>query len=294
MSNNVSIFRDQSVMTLGSGDALDEVTKRLLSAGGANKRISIAGGKFRMIVNGQEAARSNNDSMDIVIVNAAPHVGRAFYSKAFDPRATGLPDCWSNDGVRPEAKSEAPQSKTCETCPKNVAGSGANGTRACRYNRRLAVTLANDVENSDVYQLQLPATSLFGKGEGDKLPFDAYVKQLVGFKHSITGVVTEMKFDEAAVGGPRLIFRAVRPLNVTERAAVAEKTTSPDALAAISFTPGQMDAPAAPQAPASISAPTAPAVTAEVPEPTIRGKNTATAPVESKNVTQLLDEWADD
>ncbi len=286
MSNEVSIFRDQSVMVMGDGAGLDEVTKKLMGNGGNYKRISIAGGKFRMIVNGQEAARSNNDHLDVVIVNAAPHVGRAYYAKAFDPKATGVPDCWSNDGVKPEPRAVSPQGRTCESCPKNVAGSGANGTRACRYNRRLAVALANGIEQSDVYQLQLPATSLFGKGEGDKLPFDAYVKQLVGFKHSITGVVTEMKFDENAVGGPRLTFRAVRPLTPSEKESVAEKTNSPDALAAITFTPGQIDAEATP-------APT-PAPTPEpIKEPVVRSKGTS-APVESKNASQLLDEWADD
>lgn len=286
MSNEVSIFRDQAVMTVGDGSGVDDVTKKLLGNGGSYKRVSIAGGKFRMIVNGQEAARSNSDHLDVVIVNAAPHVGRAFYAKAFDPRATGLPDCWSNDGVRPDTRAESPQGNTCEGCPKNVAGSGANGTRACRYNRRLAVALANDIERSDVYQLQLPATSLFGRGEGDKLPFDAYVKQLVGFKHSVTGVVTEMKFDETAVGGPRLIFRAVRPLTPDEKACVAEKTNSPEALAAIAFTPGQLDT--------ISSAPAIPA-SAPVEEPVIRSKPSATpAPAATKNAEQLLDEWADD
>lgn len=292
MSKEVSIFRDATNVVAPAGGGVDEITRRLM--GNSNyKRISIAGGKFRMVVNGQETARSNNDSMDIVIVNAAPHVSRSFYAKTFDPKNTGVPDCWSNDGVRPDSRAEAPQGRTCDSCPKNIAGSGQNGTRACRYNRRFAVVLANDITNSDVFQLQLPATSLFGKGEDGKMPFDAYIKQVAGMNFSVTGVVTEMRFDETAVGGPRLVFRAVRPLTQEERAVVSEKGASPEAESAISFNPGQIDS-------AGTQARIAPPPVARreseesIPEPTVRKSKTPTPPLELKSAEQMLDEWTDD
>jgi hypothetical protein len=295
MANDVTLFRDTKDLVPGTA-GLDDITKRLL--GGSNyKRISIKGGKFRMIVNGQEAARCPTPHMDVVVVNAAPHVSRTFYAKTFDPSAVGLPDCWSNDGIRPDPKASSPQGKSCETCPQNIAGSGANGKRACRFSRRLAVVLANDVMNSDVYQLQLPATSIFGKAQNGNMPLDAYVKQLAGFNHSITGVVTELRFDENAEA-PKLFFRAVRPLDAAEMSTVREKSQSEEATAAITFNPAQMDtakqataptAEPAQEAPLFRESPKAPS------EPTVRAaKQTPQPTVTEKTPEQILDEWANE
>ena len=297
--SNVTLFRDQTSI-VSSAQGLDDVTKSLLGNSGNYKRISLRGGKFRMIVNGQETARSPNGEMDVVVVNAAPKVSRTFYAKTFDPTAVGLPDCWSNDGERPDAKAPSPQGSTCESCPKNIAGSGTNGKgRACRFSRRLAVVLANNVENSDVYQLTLPATSIFGKAKGDDdMPLDAYVKHLAGYNYAITRVVTEMKFDQSAES-PKLFFRAARSLNESEMAAVIEKGQSPEALAAISFNPAQMDLAKTAEATAPKASPfreEAPAKAEESApaEPTVRKSKTDTAPVKSASVETLLDEWATD
>lgn len=288
MANEVTLFRDSKELVAGTGE-LDEVTKRLL--GGSNyKRISIKGGKFRMIVNGQEAARCPTPNMDVVVVNAAPHVSRTFYAKTYDPTSVGLPDCWSNDGIRPDPKASAPQGKSCETCPQNIAGSGTNGKgRACRFSRRLAVVLANDITNSDVYQLQLPAKSIFGKAQNGNMPLDAYVKQLAGFNYSITGVVTELRFDENAEA-PQLFFRAVRPLDANEVAIAREKGQSEEAITAITFNPAAMDTAKTEEAPAAVfrDAP-APAPS----EPTVRAsaKPTVQPTVATKTPEQILEEW---
>jgi hypothetical protein len=251
-----------------------------------------------MIVNGQETARSPKPEMDVVVVNAAPDVSRTFYAKTFDPNAVGLPDCWSNDGRRPDPKAPAPQGKTCDSCPKNIAGSGTNGKgRACRFSRRLAVVLANNVENSDVYQLTLPATSIFGKAKGeDDMALDAYVKHLAGFNYSITRVVTEMRFDESAES-PKLFFRAARSLTDAEIAAVIEKGQSPEALSAIAFNPAQMDLAKTAEATAPKVSPFREepvAIEAVEEEPTVRKSKTNTAPVKSESVENILDEWATD
>lgn len=293
MANEVTLFRDTTAVVAGTA-GLDEITKRLL--GNSNyKRISIKGGKFRMIVNGQETARAPGSTMDVVIVNAAPHVSRTFYAKTYDPTSVGLPDCWSNDGVRPDPKAAMPQGKSCETCPQNIAGSGQNGKgRACRYSRRLAVVLANDVAHSDVYQLQLPAASLFGKAQNGNMPLDAYVKQLAGFNHSITGVVTELRFDENAES-PKLFFRAVRPLEEAEFLVVKEKGQSEEATAAITFNPSQMDT-AKKAEPAPAPAQEQP-VFRDVPsEPTVRAsaKPTPQPVVETKTAEQIMEEWNSD
>ena len=295
--SNVTLFRDQTSV-VSSAQGLDDVTKKLLGNSGNYKRISLRGSKFRMIVNGQETARSPKPEMDVVVVNAAPDVSRTFYAKTFDPNAVGLPDCWSNDGKRPDPKAPAPQCNTCEDCPKNIAGSGTNGKgRACRFSRRLAVVLANNVGNSDVYQLTLPATSLFGKAKGeDDMALDAYVKHLAGFNYSITRVVTEMRFDESAES-PKLFFRAARSLTDAEIAAVVEKGQSPEALTAITFNPAQMDLAKTAEATAPKASPfrEEPVVVETVEdEPVVRKSKASAAPVKSESVENLIDAWATD
>ena len=69
---------------LRSLDTLDETTKALMgSTGGTNKRISIEGGVWRMLVNGNEVARNEERSMNVVIVAAAPKVSRTFYAGVY-------------------------------------------------------------------------------------------------------------------------------------------------------------------------------------------------------------------
>ena len=300
MANEVTLFRDEKGITLGNAQGLDEITKRLL--GSANyKRISIRGKKFSMVVNGSIAAKAPGSTLDVVVVNAAPAVSRHWYSKAYDPSAVGMPDCFSNDGIRPDPRSAAPQGKTCESCPKNTKGSGTNGSRACKFSRRLAVILANDVENSDVYQIQLPATSIFGKVQNNNMPLDAYAKQLAGYNYSITQVVTELAFDDDS-DSPKLFFRAVRRLNDDEKAIAILKGTSPEAEAAITFNPAQMDmakktqepTPAPPAADAPLFREEASA-DAEVAEPTVRqSKSKAPEPKDPVDVDSMLNDWADD
>ena len=299
MANSMTLFRDEKDVVVANQQGLDEITKRLLGGGTNYKRISIKGGKFRMIVNGQEAARSKDSTLDVVVVNAAEHVSRQFYAKTFDPTSkVGVPDCWSNDGKKPDPRSVSPQGRTCDSCPKNIDGSGTNGRgRACRFSRRLAVVLANDVEHSDVYQIQLPATSLFGKAKDEEhMGLDAYVKHLAGYNYSITSVVTEMRFDENAEA-PKLYFRGVRRLNENELAAAREKGQTEEAQNAITFNPGQMDmakneevaAPPAPKEPTAT-----PFKNEEVAEPTVRASKNRATPTADVDVENLLDAWETD
>lgn len=295
MANEMQLFRDSTAL-INPVNELDEVTKRLLGHNNY-RRLSIRGGKFRLIVNGQQTAVSNEPSMDIVVVNAAPHVGRAFYLKSYDPNATDSPDCWSNDGLTPDAKARLPQARSCAVCPKNIAGSGKGNSRACRYLRRLAVVLANNIADSDVYQLQLPSTSLFGKGPSNAMSLDAYVKQLDGYRRAITGVVTEMRFDPDSES-PKLYFRAVRPLEDDERAAVAAHMNSSAAEAAIIFDPAVLDKGGenkepAPQAEASLFREAVTERPEGIAEPTVRGRKAQPEPTNEK-AEDVMSAWGED
>jgi hypothetical protein len=283
---------------------LDETTKALMggSGGGSGKRISIRGGVFRMIVEGKEVAQNEDRSMNIVIVAANANVSRSFYAGDYEEGKNISPDCWSNDGVSPDVKVSEPQASKCASCPQNVAGSAKQGGgRACRFSQRMAVMLENDLQG-DIYQLTLPAQSIFGNVENGKMPMQAYAKFLGGHGLPITAVVTEMRFDTASAT-PKLTFKAVRPLEADEMANCQEKGRSTEAKAAISQTPAALDgakpkaAPAAPavstddgdgdeaEAPAKVKV-KAEEVPAE--EPTKRAKKAA-----PKDVSAILDDWAE-
>ena len=135
-----------------------------------------------------------------------------------------------------------------------------------------------------MYQLTLPAQSIFGKAENGKMPLQAYAQFLGGHGLPITSVVTEMRFDTSSAT-PKLTFKAVRPLEVDELATAQEKGASNESKTAIANNPAMLDgAKSAPKAEAKVEA-EAPAAEAE---PTKRTKKAA-----PKDVSEILDDWAE-
>jgi hypothetical protein len=277
---------------------LDATTKALMggSGNGGGKRISIRGNVFRMMVDGKEIAQNEDRAMNIIIAAANANVSRTFYAGTYQEGQAMAPTCWSNDGVTPDIKSEQPQASKCASCAQNIKGSGQGDSRACRFSQRLAVLLENDIRG-DIYQLTLPAQSIFGAAENGKMPLQSYAKFLGSHGLPVTAVVTEMRFDTASAT-PRLTFKAVRPLNEEELAMTQDKGQSAEAKSAIAATAAQMDGatkstPVDFQRPAAVEAPKAePKVEAEAvetAEPTKRAKKAA-----PKDVADILDDWAEE
>jgi len=275
---------------------LDATTKALMggSGNGGGKRISIRGNVFRMMVDGKEIAQNEDRAMNIIIAAANANVSRTFYAGTYQEGQAMAPTCWSNDGVTPDIKSEQPQASKCATCAQNIKGSGQGDSRACRFSQRLAVLLENDIRG-DIYQLTLPAQSIFGAAENGKMPLQSYAKFLGSHGLPVTAVVTEMRFDTASAT-PRLTFKAVRPLNEEELAMTQDKGQSTEAKLAIAATAAQMDGatkaeftrPAAVEAPKAETKVQAEAVE-ETAEPTKRAKKAA-----PKDVADILDDWAEE
>jgi hypothetical protein len=126
-------------------------------------------------------------------------------------------------------------------CPQNEAGSGNGNSRACRFQQRLAVVLANNPEG-DVLQLTLPATSIFGKEEGDKRPLQAYARFLAAQTPPVNPeqIVTRMKFDTKAES-PKLFFAPTRWLTDEEYPIAVTQGDSDDAKKAVTLTVAQAD-----------------------------------------------------
>lgn len=183
----------------------------------SGKRISTEGGVFRMIVGGKEVAKSKDREMNIIIVKTAPNNNRIYYDPSV-PYVRGqatAPACSSADGIKPDARVKEPQASACDKCPQNIAGSGNGESRACRYQRRIAVALEGDI-GGDIYQMTLSATSVFGRSQGtENLPLEAYARMLATNNVNIEDVVTKMEFDTDA-STPKLTFSVARFLDQDE------------------------------------------------------------------------------
>jgi hypothetical protein len=240
--SNISIFNPANVPAFARDGELSDTAKALMGGalGNATKRISIKGGVFRLVAGGKEMASIEERHLDVIVVKAAPKVSRIFYAKSYDGDNITGPDCFSNDGDKPDTTVKAPQAETCMTCKQNIAGSGQGNSRACRYQQRLAVMLADNPD--DVLQLTLPATSVFGKEDGDKRPLQAYVKHLALASPpvDVEKIVTRMKFDTKAES-PKLFFAPVRWLTTVEYELSKAKSNTQEALDAIRMTPAQAD-----------------------------------------------------
>jgi hypothetical protein len=276
MSNDIALFQ-QEVPAYLKKAGQDDLTKSLAGNTGL-KRISIRGSVFRMMVNGEEISKNESRAMNIVIINGAAKVSRSFYAGKYVPGETTSPDCWSNDGDKPDVSLEFPQNKTCEGCSQNIKGSGQGDSRACRYQQRLAVLLADDVDG-EIFQLVLPAKSIFGRGDLDKMPFQQYAKYVGAQGKSINTLVTEMRMDSDS-DTPKLTFKPVRYLSEQEWLVAKEKGDSPAARSAVTQTPA---------AKAEVVE-----VAEEVAEPTKRVSKKAAEPAAKKDFVDVLNTWTDD
>lgn len=242
MANEMTLFGNGNPLVNSDlFKSLQDMNKTLAGgSGGGGKRISLKGRRFRMIVDGEQISVSKEDSMNVVVVNAAA-VSRTYYEGTYDPNNPTAPSCWSVDTrvPSPDVPAEQRKASRCADCPMNVKGSGQSGnSRACRFNQRLAITLEGKPD--EVYQLQLPATSIFGEAVNGQMPMQAYAKLLNAHNTPIIAVMTQMTFDENAEQ-PKLFFKPVRPLNEEELEAAVKAKDSEDAIKAITLTVAQTD-----------------------------------------------------
>jgi len=300
--SDITLFENNALANSDLFKELQDVNNNLLSGSGGgeqNRRISLNGKSFREIVNGEEVSVSDENNMNMVIVNAAK-ISRSFYEGVYDPKNPTPPTCWSADTNEPspEVPEDQRQAKRCMDCPQNVKGSGQGEGRACRYAQRIAVALEGQLDK--VYQLQLPATSVFGAAKDGNMPMQAYANFLNAHNTPAIAVITNVRFDKGS-SVPKLFFKAVRPLDEEELQQVVALKDSPATLKAITFTVAQTDgvdkpAPKA-DAPKKKEEPKPlfdNEEEAPVEEPTKVVKKTAPAPSgDTGDLSSIIDNWDD-
>lgn len=306
MANNLT-FNPTQLPTFARNRTASSALAKALSGGGGSggykHRISIKGGVFRLIAEGKEIAAIDERYIDVVIVNAAPHVQRQFYAQQFDETVASAPSCWSSDGVKPDNDVRDAPSSACANCPNNIKGSGNGDSKACRFQQRIALVLESDMDGS-VMQLTVPGRSLFSKEENGNYSLQAYARWLEAQKIEPNEVVTRIRFDTKEAS-PKLFFKTMRWLTDDEYAIVDVKGSTQDAKDAVVLT-------FKPSAAPSLPAPTVPvledkerpkakakakAKAEEAPsdeEPSVRkAAETPTIPA-SKGVASLVAQWDTD
>ena len=295
--SNLELFKGNPLASSDLFKSLMETNKKLQGGNAGGPRISIRGGRFRMIVGGEQVSVRKDDFLNVMVAEASG-INRTYYEGTYDPENPTPPKCWSVDGEKPapEVDEDDRMAARCADCPMNVKGSGQGNSRACRFSQRLAVLLEGD-ESETVYQMQVPATSIFGAADGNNMPLQAYVKLLTAHDTPIQAVMTQVFFDENSET-PKLFFKPERPLDETELNTVVAAKDSPEAKAAITMTVSQMD-----NVQAKKQAETKPAPKAtkkveeeaevEVEEPKKTAKKAAPAATAPSDVADILAEWDD-
>ena len=291
--SNISIFQQQN--SVATTREVSELSKALADSGGGStsRRITMSKGVFRRIVNGKEAGKVKDGFLNVIVINALPKVSRQFYATAFDPDAAPtLPDCWSNLGDVPDPKAANAQSTNCATGPQNIDGSGTNGKgRACRFNRRIAVLLENDM-SGDIYQFNIPAKSLFGKGVGNTHPFESYTKFLPANGESIDRIITQISFDENETADV-LKFTPVRHLTDEEIDVVEAAQATQESKRVIQLTVAQQDGVV--KLPPAAAKPAFESETEVIEEPVVKRTKKAEVPpaAPKAKLADVVNAWSD-
>jgi hypothetical protein len=213
--SELTIF-EQGGSELATVKRQSKLADKITSGGGLRRIGTNTNGTFKRIVGGEQIGKAIPSEINVIIIDMLKDVSRTYYATEYDPQGTPtLPDCWSNDGRTPDPKASNKQASACASCDMNVDGSGNKGRgKACRFQRRIAVVAEGDM-TGDIYQMNLAAKSLFGKGVSNVHPFESYCTYLKANGEAPDTVVTKVMYDTDA-DTLTLKFRPVRRLTQEE------------------------------------------------------------------------------
>jgi hypothetical protein len=186
---------------IGKASKLADTAAAGIGTGGIDyPRISIKGGRFRIVEGGAETVMDSS-TIEVVVVGASRLLTKQWYAKAWTPDAEAVaPDCFSLNGLRPDPASTSPQADMCAECEHNVWGSKITpqGTKikACPDQKRIAVVAADD-PSGPVYLLTITPAALTSWAQ--------YSKKLKMHGVSPDLLRTKVSFDTSA-SFPKLIF----------------------------------------------------------------------------------------
>jgi hypothetical protein len=151
--------------------------------------IGLKGTRFVIKNEGEETVLPQT-SIGVVLLSAKSTLDKTYYAAKYDPNSTEVksPDCFSKDGIRPDASAVLRQAEACAGCPMNQFGSGMdqNGNpgkgKACSDTKMLAI-----FAQGGVYGFRVPPASLKSLGQ--------YIKVLTSRGIAATSCITIIGFD---------------------------------------------------------------------------------------------------
>ncbi len=144
-----------------------------------------------------------------------------FYTNVYNANSPQAPDCFAVSKklseMAPPTSIEKPVAKTCEDCPNNQFGSGANGSgKACKNTVKLAIVAPDAKADDSVYILNVPPTSLSNWSN-----YATSLQSQLGLLP--VQVITEISFDPGQTY-PKLVFSNPQPHDTLEIMAVLRQT----------------------------------------------------------------------
>jgi len=180
-------------------------------AGSGFPIMSIKGKVFTLVRDGERKILPNPKdpdspatSIEVVLVKANKGTSKVYYIDGYSEGAEAKkPDCFSNDGAKPDAGSSKPQSKSCALCPHNQWGSkigdnGATKGKACQDSVRVAIAAADQI--NDPMLLRVPPASIRALGEYGQM----LGKRGVAYNMAVTKISFDMESPT-----PKLMFKPV-------------------------------------------------------------------------------------
>ena len=248
-------------------------------------------GSWEMKLGSESQKHIESKDLNVIIIGVAPQVSRAFYEDAYSPGFAKPPVCWSADSIKPSHAITSPQAATCAACQKNIKAVG--GSKPCRFFRRIAVVSPDDI-TGQIYQMQLPATTIFPQTSGTKMAFNGYVKFLNSKNTPIDRVVTQMYFDEEVSYG-KLYFTAVEFVSAETTKILETLVDAPEIQEAITTSYASKSTEDAASTTGFV-APSAVPTPADSPKekPVVKTRvKKKVAPIEEAALGDIMDNWSD-
>jgi len=166
------------------------------------KVFTLARGDEKTVLPNPKDPESPATAIDVVVIKVNKGTSKVFYANGYQEGEQAKPDCFSNNGDKPDAGSKSPQAKSCQVCPNNQWGSKVSATggkgKLCQDSVRIAIAPADQV--NDPMLLRVPPASIKALGELGTV----CAKRGVPYN----AAVTKISFDLASAT-PKLLFKPV-------------------------------------------------------------------------------------